>query len=221
MIQNNLPPESQQWARDLERRVASTELLLSNNSASDSAARAVLGNAQASVSTLERRALAQTFQTLPYQAFNVNAPTSFGSHMVLLTSFTITLPPFAYALVSIAGRITQSLTGYTGSIGGEQDLSLVGKLRGSGNTVEASGVVRYDSASAVAANTYQRSSRPFIRTRETQLSTVGLEYPASYVYEVYLKCWGSGGGTNNIFGEYAVWFETAFADSSNFITLGA
>lgn len=225
MIQNNLPPESQQWARDIESRVVKTEISLSNNSASDSATRALLGSAQVTLGDLSKRATATTVQSRPsvsVSEFTIPAPAL--SHSVLVDSFKITVPPYASTWVTLKGRVYQYITGYSGPLNSPFSVGLKSKISTADDMyysyVTATGTSSYIGATANAnpALTYNTGAVN-VFTRERRGDLYAESEPVAYTYNVYMDVYSMGSGTTKAFGEVSVTFETYYNQPGSFTIL--
>lgn len=223
MIQNNLPPDSQQWARNIESRLKSTERELSNNSARDSASRATLSGVQVSVNALSLQAAAHTIQQRSSRNYNFTVPNPgfSATQDVLVDAFTITVPPYAYVFTTLTGRAYYTLSGYTGALPKNQSLSLIGKIQDASNGVISKVPVTHIPDTAVSGTGYPYEAEFFVRLPDPNVGTTGTEFSDTFRYELYIRFSGagSGGGTINVFGNTSAVFETSFADPSTYVPL--
>lgn len=225
MIQNNLPPESQQWARDVATRLNTVEVSLTNNSASDSATRALLSNAQVTLNDLNKRAAATTVQDRTYfQVPEFTIPTAALSHSILVDSFNITVPPYSSTWVTLKGHVYQYITGYSGPLNKPFTVGLRSKINIADNMyysyVIAEGSTSYLGATANAnpALTYDTDKvNVFMRERRGDLSATN--DPVTYTYNVYMDVYSQGSGTAKAFGGVSVTFETYYNEPGSFIII--
>lgn len=220
MIQNNLPPESQQWARDLERRVQATERGLFNNSAQDSAARATLGGVQTSINTLNRQSLSRTVQRRAQRdySFTVPNPGGTGRQRRLVDTFPITIPPNSFVWATLTGYAYYDLTGYSGLLPGSHEIGLVGRPDDFFATTIARQTIYRPEGTGTSLS---YGAVLYVRAVEAQMFTTSWEYPDVFNYEVFVDYSGVGasGGSLTISGSASVVFETVYADADTYTPL--